>query len=128
MSAITPGVVKRMHTPEVLYVFFPRPRSNNILPPEKSSMHSPFLGKVIHQDTEQELPSSWFLVHKGGNPSQSGNFRPIALSSVIPKTYHKILAKRLEHYLLRNNIVDPNLQKGFLSGINGTCLPSLDTG
>ena len=26
----------------------------------------------------------------------------------------------MEHYLLSNNIVDPNLQKGFLSGINGT--------
>ena len=75
--------------------------------------------------TEQEPPSSWFsaeitLVHKGGDPSQPGNFHPIALSSVIPKTFHKILAKRLERYLLRNNIIDPSLQKGFLLGINGT--------
>ena len=74
---------------------------------------------------EQEPPSSWFsaeisLVHKGGDPSQPGNFRPIAFSSVIPKIFHKILAKQLERYILGNNIVDPSLQKGFLSGINGT--------
>ena len=50
----------------------------------------------------------------------AGNFRPIALTSVFPKLFHKILAKRLERFLLDNDIVDPSLQEGFLSGINGT--------
>ena len=42
------------------------------------------------------------------------------MTSVIPKLFHKILAKRLESYLLQNGIVNPSIQKGFLSGINGT--------
>ena len=42
------------------------------------------------------------------------------MSSVIPKLYHKILTKRLETYLLKNDIIDPSIQKGFLTGINGT--------
>jgi len=48
------------------------------------------------------------------------NFRPIALTPVVSKLFHKILAKRLEKFLLQNNIINPSLQKGFLSGINGT--------
>ena len=42
------------------------------------------------------------------------------MSSVIPKLFHKILAKRLETFLLSNGILNPSLQKGFLTGINGT--------
>ena len=90
-------------------------------------MYSPFFGNTIHQDpsNKQEPPSLWsfaeiILVHKGGDPSQPRNFCPIALSSVVPKTFHKILAKRLEHYVLRNNTINPSIQKGFLLGINGT--------
>ncbi len=41
------------------------------------------------------------------------------MSSVIPKLFHKILAKRLESYLLDNDIINPSVQKGFLTGING---------
>ena len=70
-------------------------------------------------------PPSWFsaeitLIPKGGDPSNPKKFRPIAMSSVIPKLYHKILAKRLETYLLENDIIEPSIQKGFLTGINGT--------
>ena len=49
------------------------------------------------------------------------------MSSVIPKLYHKILAKRLETYLLKNYIIDPSIQKGFLTGINGTTEHTLTT-
>ena len=42
------------------------------------------------------------------------------MSSVIPKLFHKILAKRLESYLLKNGIINPSIQKGLLSGVNGT--------
>ena len=48
------------------------------------------------------------------------NFRPIALTSAIGKLYHKIIALRLERFALENNIIDASLQKGFLTGINGT--------
>ena len=55
-----------------------------------------------------------------GDPSNPKSFRPIAMSSVSPKLFHKILAKRLESYLEKNGIINPSIQKGFLSGINGT--------
>ena len=125
MSAITPGVVKRTlqrcstssspgHDQITYFHLRNLPCTHHFL--------ATLFTKILL--TEQEPPSSWFsaeitLVHKGGDPSQPGNFRPITLSSVIPKTFHKILAKWSEHYLLRSNIVDPYLQKGFLSGING---------
>ena len=59
------------------------------------------------------------LVHKGGDPGVPANFRPIALTSTIGKLFHRIIASRLEQYLLNNGIIDSNLQKGFLSGIAG---------
>ena len=126
MSAITPGLVK--HTLQKCSTFS-SPGHDQItyfhlrnLPCIHHFLATLFTKILL---TEQEPPSSWFsavitLVHKGGDPSQPGNFCPIAFSSIIPKTFHKILANRLEHYLLRNNIVDSNLQKGFLSGVNGT--------
>ena len=39
--------------------------------------------------------------------------------STIGKIFNHILASRLERYMLDNAIVDPELQKGFLSGIAG---------
>ena len=70
-------------------------------------------------------PPSWgkgkiILLHKHGDTSCPSNFRPIALSSTIGKLFHKILALRLEEFCLSNEIIDPAIQKGFLSGINGT--------
>ena len=70
-------------------------------------------------------PSSWCsarikLIHKGGDTNCPANFRPIALTSAIGKLFNKIIASRLEEYLLENNIINPSLQKGFLRGINGT--------
>ena len=70
-------------------------------------------------------PRSWYsgkitLIHKAGNPSLPANFRPIALTSCIGKIFHKIIAKRLERYIVSNEIVDVSTQKGFISGINGT--------
>ena len=60
------------------------------------------------------------MIPKGGDPSQQANFLPIALTSVVSKLFHKLLARRLKYFLTSNNIIDPSLQKGFLSGINGT--------
>ena len=70
-------------------------------------------------------PSSWCfarikLIHKGGDTNCPANFRPIALTLAIGKLFNKIIASRLEEYLLENNIINPSLQKGFLRGINGT--------
>ena len=65
-------------------------------------------------------PSSWslariHLIHKRDSTDNPSNFRPIALTSVVGKLFHKILAARLEHYLLSNSVVDTSVQKGFVS-------------
>ena len=72
-----------------------------------------------------ESPQPWcsgkiILIHKKGDCSVPGNFRPIALTSTIGKLFHKILAFRIERFCLDNDIIDDSIQKGFLKGVNGT--------
>jgi len=43
----------------------------------------------------------------------------IALTSVVAKLYHQIMAERMTDYLVRANIIDSTTQKAFLRGING---------
>ena len=69
-------------------------------------------------------PTTWAeslvkLIHKKGDPSDPTNFRMIALSGCIGKTFHLLLNTRLTSYLLSNNLIDPMMQKAFLPGING---------
>ena len=47
------------------------------------------------------------------------NFRPIALTSVVGKVFHKIISLRLEDYLRKNNVIDTCVQKGFITGLPG---------
>ena len=42
----------------------------------------------------------------------------IALSGCIGKTFHLLLAERLTTFLTSNKLIDPELQKAFLPGIN----------
>ena len=77
-----------------------------------------------------QAPDAWcsgriLLFHKKGDANSPENFHPIALTSTIGKLFHWILAQRLEKFLLDNNYIDPCLQKGFLSGINGVMEHSL---
>jgi len=79
--------------------------------------------KILAQT--QLPPTSWYmgkltLIYKAGAANDPTNFRPIALTSVAGKLFHKIIARRLESYLLSNGIIDTSTQKGFLSGVNGT--------
>ena len=69
-------------------------------------------------------PTSWResvvkLLHKKGDASNPTNFRMIALSGCIGKTFHLLINRRLTNYLTSNNLVDPTMQKAFLPGING---------
>ena len=70
------------------------------------------------------VPAAWGesilkLIHKKGTTDDPGNFRPIALSNIIVKTLHLILAKRVTTFLISNKLVDPSVQKAFLPGISG---------
>ena len=69
-------------------------------------------------------PLSWGesiikLIHKKSTTQDPSNFRPIALSNTIGKTFHLILAKRTTDYLTKNGLIDPTVQMAFLPGISG---------
>ena len=69
-------------------------------------------------------PPSWSesvvkLLHKKGDHSDPTNFRMIALSGCIGKTFHLLINQRLTNFLVKNKLVDPAMQKAFLPGING---------
>lgn len=71
-----------------------------------------------------ESPKVWCyaritLIYKKGDLSAPSNFHPIVLTSSIRKPYHKILARRLEAYLVVKGIAVTSLQKVFLSEITG---------
>ena len=69
-------------------------------------------------------PPSWGesvvkLLYKKGDSADPSNFRMIALTGCIGKSYHLILSERLSTFLTSNKFIDPTLQKAFLPGING---------
>lgn len=77
-----------------------------------------------------QSPSCWcqaktILLYKKSDSSLPNNFRPIALRSCIGKLFHKIIAHRLEAFLISNNVIDTSFQKGFLTGVNGVMEHSL---
>ena len=65
--------------------------------------------------------STCTLVYKKGDRSDPANYRPICVTPSLSRLYNKILARRLNKFILENNIIDTTVQKGFLSGFRG-CL------
>lgn len=66
----------------------------------------------------KRIPPSWkesrtILIHKKGDREDCGNWRPIAMSSVIAKLYASCLAKRLLDWITKYQVLSDN-QKGFL--------------
>ena len=60
------------------------------------------------------------LLYKKGDANLPKNFRPITLTSVIGKLFHRILSLCLEEFVLSNKLLDSSVQNSFLYGINGT--------
>ena len=126
ISPITPGAIKRM---------LRKCKSNSTPGPDGISYHHlkklpsthHFLATLYTKilTTSQLCPPAWgsgkiILIHKKGDNSSPANYRPIVLSSTVGKLLHKFIASRLEEFCLANGIIDSSLQKGFLTGINGT--------
>ena len=122
LSAITPGSIKRVLAK----------RSSNSSPGEDGityhhlktmpSTHH-FLATLFSKILLENTLMVWGknkVRSQGERRPLPANFRPIALTSVVGKLYHKIIALHLEWFILDNNVIDANLQKGFLTGINGT--------
>ena len=88
-----------------------------------SSQH--FMATLFNKIIQAEsAPACWELariklIFKAGSPDDPSNYRPIALTSVVGKLFHKILSHRLEMYLRTNGVIDTSVQKGFVSGLPG---------
>ena len=121
LSAITPGSIKRVLAK----------RSSNSSPgedrityhhlkkmPSTNHFLATLFSKVLLE--KHTAPESWCeaiikLVYKGGDNHPSANFRPIALTSIFGKLFHKIVALRLERFVMDNGIIDTSLQKRFFN-------------
>ncbi|MBA3284709.1 MAG: hypothetical protein H0U27_06570, partial [Nitrosopumilus sp.] len=62
-------------------------------------------------------PKEWkegriWMIHKSGSQYEPGNFRPITLLNTSFKIYTKLLYKRLQHVVEKNNLLSNN-QAGF---------------
>ncbi len=79
----------------------------NLMPPSKEASQHPPLPCYLFA----KCKGITYLIHKGGDIQFPENFCPIALTSCVGKLFHRILASRLEEFMLTNNITNPELQK-----------------
>ena len=54
-------------------------------------------------------------VYKGGSRHAAKNYRPVALTSHIVKTFEKVIRGALVEFIESNNLMNPN-QHGFRAG------------
>lgn len=71
---------------------------------------------------QASFPVAWkeakiIPVHKSGNTSEVGNYRPISLTSTCSKLLEHILCKHLSNYLDTHNLLSP-VQHGFRRGLS----------
>ena len=68
----------------------------------------------------QKFPDSYKLsnvipIHKKDSKTNPKNYRPISLNSIQGKLMEKIINKKLNEYLILNNVISP-FQSGFRRG------------
>ena len=71
------------------------------------------------------IPSEWkkaytIQIYKKGNTDIPANFRPITLESVPLKIFTSCLHNAMYSFLVTNNSIDHNIQKGFTPNMSGT--------
>ena len=74
---------------------------------------------------ERKFPSRWkhaftILIHKKGSNMKSSNFCPITLQPVFAKIHSSLIRNRIYNFLLENQFIESNIQKGFFRAISGT--------
>ena len=82
--------------------------------------------KICHYCWENNhFPVEWknsttVLIHKKGNRKDPSNFRPITLEPILSKVMMSYIRNRIFTFVVENNYVETNIQKGFGSDISGT--------
>jgi hypothetical protein len=84
-----------------------------------------YLHKIIVRiwDTK-DIPADWAVAYiallaKTLDLTKPGEFRPIAVGNTDGKIFFTIIADRLQRFMLNNNYIKLNKQKGFLAEIAG---------
>ena len=71
------------------------------------------------------IPSEWkkactILIHKKGDTNTPSNFRPITLETIPLKVFTSCLRNAMYSFLITNNFIEHNIQKGFTPNLSGT--------
>ena len=74
----------------------------------------------------RDIPDSWavafiVLLSKSDNLDEVSKFRPIAITCTVGKIFFSVLSERLQSFMVKNNYIPREIQKGFISGMPG-CL------
>ncbi len=91
-----------------------------MLPSLLPSLHALF----VRVWTSQEVPQAWrvaqmILLAKSADTSSPSNMRNIALGNSEGKLFFGIVARRINHHMLKNVYFDGVTQKGFMPGVAG---------
>ena len=82
---------------------------------------APTLQEIYRTSLDQgSVPPQWkeaniVPIHKGGSKAVMGNFRPVALTSVICKVFERILCSAVMSFLMTNRLITDQ-QHGFVRG------------
>ena len=106
-----------------------KPKSSNLntiplkILKQISQCISPILSFLINKSISSNIfpknlkTSRVVPIHKGGDPDDVNNYRPISLLPPFSKIFEKFICIKLQHHLLSNNIIS-NSQYGFQKGIS----------
>ena len=59
------------------------------------------------------------LLSKSKDLASVAEFRPIAITSTVGKIFFSVVAERLQLFMIKNNFISREIQKGFLAGVPG---------
>ena len=70
------------------------------------------------------VPTEWkactILIHKKGDTNDPSIFQPITLGSIPLKVFTSCIRNAMYSYLVSNNFIEQNIQKGFTPNLSGT--------
>ena len=64
--------------------------------------------------------STTILIHEKGNTDDLSNFRPITLEPILSRVMTSNIRNKIFAFVVENNYVETNTQRGFWSNISGT--------